>query len=78
MNHSQILKSAYDALESLAVENDDAGDALYDILKMLDDRRAEIEGAFEDEFGNPRDILAEQIVAMKEAYANDVAKERRA
>lgn len=57
-------------------ESDDAHDAYSDAFDALD--RTVTVDVFEDEFGNPRDIRAEQIAAMREAYGNDCAKEMRA
>lgn len=60
MNHTQTLREAYAGLETLSVQNDDAGELLADVLAMLEDRHAQIVGAFEDEYGHPSKRIADE------------------
>jgi hypothetical protein len=56
-------------------ESDDAHDAYSDAFDALD-HPATVD-VFEDEYGNPRDLLAETRAAIVDAFGNDRAKEAR-
>jgi len=71
----QKRKAAIDLIESLMAESDEA----YDVYNAAHDAMCEpaTVSVFEDEFGNPRDLIAETRAAMLEQFGNDQAKEAR-
>jgi hypothetical protein len=69
------LELASQLVDSLMGESDEAHDVYSDAFDALDEPA--LVRVFEDEYGNPRDLLAETRAAIVEAFGNDRAKEAR-